>query len=394
MPLGNLVAMNKATLQTPKVDSHVNAGLIEIFRAGKHTDMKGNTREFTEADIKGMAESYDASASEAPLVVGHPVLNAPAYGWTKRLVADGPLLLAEPNQVESQFAELVNAGRFKKISASFMLPDAKDNPKPGNYYLRHIGFLGAAAPAVKGLRDCSFADEGECTEFAYDVQRFSFDSIGRIFRNLRDWLIETNDKDTADKLIPDYYITEIQDAARPPSDAALSNAFAAPGIADISEDNTVTQQNAEFAERETALANKQKELDDRQAAIDATEAAARRTANVEFADSLVTAGKLLPKDKDRVVELLMAFPKDQSLSFAEGDATVEQGADEVLRNLLNAMPKQIDFSEKSGGDKAPIDFADSNAIAVAANEFQSAERAAGREVSTAQAVQHITKGNK
>ena len=46
---------------------------------------------------------------------------------------------------------LVQAGRFKKLSASFWPPTHPENPVPGVWSLRHVGFLGAAVPAVLGL---------------------------------------------------------------------------------------------------------------------------------------------------------------------------------------------------------------------------------------------------
>ncbi len=51
---------------------------------------------------------------------------------------------------------MVKAGRFKSRSASFYHPDNPNNPKPGVYYLRHVGFLGAQPPAVKGLKAVEF----------------------------------------------------------------------------------------------------------------------------------------------------------------------------------------------------------------------------------------------
>jgi len=85
---------------------------------------------------------------------------APAYGWVDRLeFADG-VLKAVPRQVDPAFSEIVKAGRFKKVSACFWGAAARGNPRPGGLYLRHVGFLGAAAPAVQGLRPVSFADDG------------------------------------------------------------------------------------------------------------------------------------------------------------------------------------------------------------------------------------------
>jgi hypothetical protein len=138
--------------------------LLQIFRAGRHTAMSGATLAFSDVDLEATAAAYDPAKSEAPIVVGHPTTDGPAYGWVRSLsFADGRLE-AEPHQVDPAFAELVEAGRFKKISASFFTPGAANNPVPGVYYLRHVGFLGAQPPAVKGLRSPSFdgadTDEG------------------------------------------------------------------------------------------------------------------------------------------------------------------------------------------------------------------------------------------
>ena len=79
--------------------------------------------------------------------------------WSGLSFADG-VLLADPAQVDPAFAELVNDGKFKKVSACFYEADAPANPKPGSLYLRHVGFLGAQPPAIKGLKSVSFAASG------------------------------------------------------------------------------------------------------------------------------------------------------------------------------------------------------------------------------------------
>ncbi len=125
---------------------------FEIFRAGKHTDSKGNKRDWTENDLDKIAGSYDPASHEAPAVIGHPESNAPAYGWVEGVKREGAKLFAKLKQVEPQFARMVEAGRFKKRSISV-------GPDMG---LRHIGFLGAKAPAVKGLKD--FKHDNETSE--------------------------------------------------------------------------------------------------------------------------------------------------------------------------------------------------------------------------------------
>jgi len=131
---------------------------IEIFRAGKHRDSAGNTHIFTVQDVQDMATAYHSARHEAPLCLGHPEANYPAYGWVKKLTstADGRLLM-QADRVDSAFASVVKAGRYKKRSASFYPPHAPNNPAPGQWYLRHVGWLGAQPPAVQGLADVNFS---------------------------------------------------------------------------------------------------------------------------------------------------------------------------------------------------------------------------------------------
>lgn len=134
---------------------------LQIFKPGTHLAMSGQALAFSEADLQATVAAYDPTLHEAPLVVGHPVHDMPAYGWVQSLQFSDGGIDATPAQVNNDFADMVAAGAFKKISASFYSPSSPANPVPGVYYLRHVGFLGAAAPAVKGMRNPSFADTEE-----------------------------------------------------------------------------------------------------------------------------------------------------------------------------------------------------------------------------------------
>ena len=136
---------------------------FEIFRTGTHTSLNGQTKDFSETDLDTIASSYDPQQHEAPIVIGHPETNAPAYGWIDKLKRVGDRLIAFPKQVSNEFAELVKTGAFKKRSIS-ITPDLQ---------LNHVGFLGAAAPAVKGLKDVEFAENPDELEFA----SFEFDPV-------------------------------------------------------------------------------------------------------------------------------------------------------------------------------------------------------------------------
>ena len=131
---------------------------LQIFKPGRHTAMSGAEIQFSEADLQKTVAAYDPKRHEAPLVIGHPAHDLPAYGWVQSLQFNEGGIDATPAQVNTDFADMVAAGAFKKISASFYAPNAPSNPVPDVYYLRHVGFLGAQPPAVKGLRAPQFAD--------------------------------------------------------------------------------------------------------------------------------------------------------------------------------------------------------------------------------------------
>ena len=141
---------------------------IEIFRPGKFKAMSGQEIEFSAAMLESIAKAYEPSVHQSPLVIGHPKLEDPAYGWVKALSFANSRLVAEPEAVVEEFAGVVAAGLYKNVSASFFTPDHPANPKPGNYYLKHVGFLGAAAPAIPGLQPVNLAGDNDeiCIEFA------------------------------------------------------------------------------------------------------------------------------------------------------------------------------------------------------------------------------------
>ena len=58
---------------------------VEIMRTGTHTSSSGDRVTFTDDDLAAIASGYDPAYSEAPVVIGHPAENGPAYGWVKSL---------------------------------------------------------------------------------------------------------------------------------------------------------------------------------------------------------------------------------------------------------------------------------------------------------------------
>jgi hypothetical protein len=139
--------------------------LFQIFRAGRHAAMSGQMLTFSESDLTATAAAYAAQKDAAPLVLGHPPDNRPVWGKVVKLITKGDGLYAFAD-VDAQLAAWVRAGRYRKVSASFHLPDSPGNPVPGVFALRHVGFLGATPPAVRGMADPAFADSAAHVEFA------------------------------------------------------------------------------------------------------------------------------------------------------------------------------------------------------------------------------------
>ena len=83
--------------------------LKEVFKIGTHTDSAGNTHEYTDQDLINIAEKYNnQSEHEAPIVIGHPDTNSPAYGWVKSLKYDKGSLYAEIVNIDKEFEKILN----------------------------------------------------------------------------------------------------------------------------------------------------------------------------------------------------------------------------------------------------------------------------------------------
>ncbi|ECI5747499.1 hypothetical protein D5P88_15910 [Salmonella enterica subsp. enterica] len=131
--------------------------LFPIFRAGAHLAMEGRPLIFTGHDLQLTADAYNAAERPAPLVLGHPADDQPAMGQVRGMFVRGDTLYAQTVASES-LASLVRAGRYRHVSACFYTPSTAGNPAPGAYYLKHVGFLGAQPPAVKGMAPPEFGE--------------------------------------------------------------------------------------------------------------------------------------------------------------------------------------------------------------------------------------------
>ncbi len=319
--------MTKTAASTPELKP------IRIFRKGTFTSVEGEEIAFGEAELADIVASYDAANNPAPLVIGHPKLHDPAYGWVDRLaIEDGEVVAyVDPALTEPSFAEAVNAGRYRKVSAQFYPPKNPNNPAPGKFSLKHVGFLGAHPPAVKGLRTVSFgADDGG------DLIIFEQENM----------MSGIDDKD----------------------------------------------KEASFAERESALETREAAVAAREKAAAEQAEADRHTAHVSFAEGLVTSAKLGPKGQDILVGVLGALGDSDVVSFGEAG---ELSPRDALMKLFDQAHPLVSLGERAKDDGKTVDGdPDPADIAAEARSFAEAEAAAGRPISASKAVRHVTNKRK
>lgn len=373
--------------------TQTSTATLAVFAPGTHTAMDGRTMTLTAEDCIDMANSYDPALSEAPFVIGHPKLTAPSYGWSRRFEYRDGFLYTEPHQVNPAFAESFNSGAYKKRSLSFYLPNSPGNPKPGHFYPRHVGFLGAVPPGVKGLPDAEFAEfaEGDDAPVSFAIP-WETEVLTDLLRGVRDYIVEKDGAERADQLMPQWRLRTLEEiAANVVDDSRISPlAYAEETNVDPNKKTPVTAET--LAQRETELAEREAKLRKDEEAAKEREAKARREAIVSYADGLVKAGSILPRQKTGVVEVLLSLDS-APLSFADGETTVNKTPEELLRDVLNEKPKVVDFSEKTrqeGGEA--LDFADVTVVADAANAYVAEQAQKGRTVSYTDAVNHVKKG--
>jgi hypothetical protein len=313
---------------------------IHILRPGKFKAMNGTEVEFAAADLEAVARNYDPALFQSPIVVGHPKNNDPAYGWVKSVKADGEKLIAEPEKLVTQFAEMVQQGIFKKVSASLFTPNHPSNPKPGEYYLKHVGFLGAAAPGIPGLDPVSFAadEEAICVEFS----------------------IEPESADQAS--------------------ASVSTGTEKPPVP--KEENSLDKEKQALEAQKKDLATKEADLKSRERNI-------RRLEFSAFVDSLKKDGKVLPAFEKDLVNFMESIDGETVVEFAETQKTPL----DFFKEYLKKQPNVVNLAEfAADGNAAPGEMT-SEELAEKAVLLRQKLQGEGVTLSFSEAVERVAGGN-
>lgn len=309
-------------------------------------------------DLKSLAANYDPQEHEAPITVGHPKDNSPAFGWVKRLYLKGTQLWADMDLL-SEFDELLQRGIYKKRSIAYYLATKA---------LRHIGFLGGTPPRIKGMPDFVFSDslgEGHRIVELGELDQINdrFMHIGEVLSRLRDRLIEEWGLEAVDKVIGKWTLDDLQRRIKPDSENPVDDLL--PTFSEmLKEEQSMSEKNltqdqhqalldaalqkqkadltAQFSEKEKALQDKQadleKKINDLEGQVGEFAEKAARAEVVSFCEKQISEGRMAPKEKDDFVELYMELP---------------ESAREKQRKLVENRTKVLEFGEDSRAAGGP-----------------------------------------
>lgn len=372
---------------------------IEVFRAGTHTDSKGRSCTFTEADLDQMVSNLALGA--APAVLGHPKHNDPAYAWVKADGAkrEGNSLFVKFEDINPAFEAGVNSGAFRNRSVSVF------QDKDAGWRMRHVGWLGAAAPAIDGLTPLDYSAEVDAYEFDtedWDIG-YALGDTAELLRGLREQLIADKGIEAADAALPNWRIQSVADAAervkaaaRAESDQVTTGSFSQPNT--TGGGMSISQE-----QLDAAVAKARKEAEDAAAAnFAASQAELTRLQGERQAERIgvlitgwTAGGKITPAQTEGLAEFMTSIEGGAGeFTFSAADKSeVKKAPAQFFAEFMDKLKPVVKLGNQSdlGGDQNAIDRTDANQIADRAREYMKEQEGKGLSVSLPEAVAYVSR---
>lgn len=385
-------------------------GWVEVFRAGKHTDSSGKQMAFSHDDLDQMIANHQLGA--APIVLGHPKDNDPAFGWAGGYKREGDSLFAQFDDVNPDFSSGVASGAYRNRSVSVY----KDGDH--GWRVRHIGFLGAMPPAIDGLQPLQFAaPEKDCFEFAMPgiSLAWGLETAADCLRNLREHLIATQGVDAADKVLPNWQISSIEESATRAREELDNQPIAQTNFSKTQTKTTNTKGNVtmtpeeQLAKAQADVAAAQQAQQDAESKLaEFSKAAADSQAKLQTiskerqaerigaqVEALVREGKVTPAQRTGMVEFMTAIEDGavNEFNFSQGEGVAEgkKTPAQWFADFAAKLPVQVKLGQTStaGADAADVPQ-EGTAIAAAASNFIAEQAKKGVVISVSEAIAHVT----
>jgi hypothetical protein len=337
--------------------SNFNNQWIEIFRAGDYGE-KGN---WTPEKLAAVVSNFKSGAWKPPAVLGHPKNDSPAMGWVEDLALEGAVLKAKFEKVQPQLEAHVAEGRFPNRSAAFYM-----DPQGNGPMLRHVGFLGATPPEVKGLEAIKFSDgefiaidfkEEEEAMDANEIKKTVTTEIRDFFKNL---FAEKRNEPAA------FTEEEVQkriDAANKPLLEAMSKL------------STQFEESVKKANETSA----------------ATTAAAKLASVADFIKARKAANQWVPAFSEAGLEKVLEHlaVAGGTVKFGEAGKEKESSALDVVKTFLEKLPAIVPLRELATMGAEHAENLKPHLVAKKAMDYQAEQGTKGVTVGAAEAVAHV-----
>jgi hypothetical protein len=358
---------------------------IELLKPGAWKDRAGKAVEITKETIRRIHDNYNAE-NPAHILVGHPdTSKVPSFGVIDSLKIAGDVLLCKPGRVVAEFASLVGKGAFPGVSAGLTADCSR---------LDHVAFLSAERPAIDGLKPVlEFSAQPESsvvsvdisgtfnkTEFSAAIEdwlKWKIKAVGRLLRNVKNYLIEKDGQERADKIMEEWEINNLQDDPPEPVsqfsqspqggqmdfeklynelkaavDGVLSK-FKTPGMTEFSAHvDGVVAENETLKAEKAALAGK----------VETFQAEKRALEFSAFVETLITGRKVKPDEKTAILAKLEQMHAVTPVEFSAADG--KKSPLDIYKEELEARPVSVpktgeeargpEFSAASGSDGVEI----------------------------------------
>jgi hypothetical protein len=346
------------------------------------------TKEFIK-QIHDATKTRQYQNDKFPFVKGHPKDDDPAYGWGEKenIFIDGKdghlKLKTTEDNYQPEFLEQLKKKLFGPLSIKL---------RPEDLSVKHIGFFGAVPTAVTNLEPAfsegDKKDNGdECVELLFkkinytendetivlefaelEVSRYQQRSAYTIFRNLKNHFISALGLDTANKIMPEDLLADINEPLKVydpnPKFGFKENFIPQKNKDEDTMDLTqkeIDELKAKAAKADALEAENTKLKDEINAfeeKLEFSEAEKKLNAAHQFCESEDVKKKLTPVLQKRVANLIASLDNEESiLEFKEDKKDVKVKPTDVIKELIGMLP-DIEFAEiaKNGkGEESQTD---------------------------------------
>ena len=277
------------------VEQTFNLNGVEIFSTGIW-----NGDRYSEKDLDAMIENFDDVGFEPPVKLGHNEEQSelqdgqPALGYISKIYKVGSKLVADFKELPKKVYDAIKRGNYKRVSSEIYW-NYKANGSTFNRVLKAVALLGADIPAVTNLESI----EGLYSNMGTGEVKYHYNG------KESEIMEEKHDEVSVNK-----YEEEISQLRK---------------------------------EKEEVMKEYQAHKDE-----------IKKTNIASYMESLKTEGKILPVQYKEVEALLSTATEEKVFSYSKDEKEVNLSQFELVKSILDNMPKVVEFAEISEEGGEPI----------------------------------------